>query len=76
MDCFQRYMEVTRDHVSRAEFEANLDGKHADAAFHSDIRPLLAAAGGEADVFDVPEAARAALTQSVALPGEPWRGRS
>ena len=77
VDCFQRYMEAAGDRVSRAQFEANLDGKLADAAFHSDIRPPLAATGGAVGAFDVVDAAQAVLTRFIALkPGEPRRGRS
>jgi predicted nucleotidyltransferase component of viral defense system len=77
IECFQRYMEAAGGRVSRAEFEANLDAKLADTAFHSDIRPLLATTGAEAEVFDVTEAARAVMTQFVArLAGDPWKGHS
>lgn len=76
VDCFQRYLDAAGDHVSRAEFEANLDAKLADAAFHRDIQPLLATPGGAAVRFDVSEAARAMQAEFIALlPGEPWRGR-
>lgn len=40
---FSRYMEQGGHHVSRVEFERNLDAKLKDALFAADIGPLIAA---------------------------------
>lgn len=39
--CFQNYMAHSRLHVSRAEFEANLDEKLGANVFRNDVAPLL-----------------------------------
>ena len=41
VECFQRYMEREGKKISRAEFEANLQGKVSDRQFTTDIGPLL-----------------------------------
>ena len=75
VECFQRYLEDSGAHVSRAEFEANLAGKLADAAFHGDIAPLLTMSEAGENPFDVTPAAEAVMAQFIArLPGEPWKG--
>ena len=69
--CFLRYLEEGGQRVSRAEFEANLAVKLADATFTRDIEPLLAPRAE----WDIAEAGRYAREELLArLPGEPWKG--
>ena len=69
--CFGRYMEKEGHAVSRAEFEANLHAKRDDAAFLSDIVPLLTP---DTD-YDPEVAFRVVGDRLVSrLPGDPWRG--
>jgi predicted nucleotidyltransferase component of viral defense system len=69
--CFQRYLEEGGQRVRRAEFEANLASKLADAAFTQDIEPLVAPSTG----WDVEEAARFVREELLArLPRDPWKG--
>ncbi|MCH7533657.1 MAG: nucleotidyl transferase AbiEii/AbiGii toxin family protein [Gemmatimonadetes bacterium] len=69
--CFQRYMVEGGHRVTRAQFEANLNGKRADSSFRADVEPLLRS--GVAWDFDL--AMDAVLERLVAsLPGDAWRG--
>lgn len=71
VECFERYLAHAGHRVSRAEFEANLAGKLADAAFLADLDPLLAAD----TAWDAREAGQVVRANLLArLPGEPWRG--
>ena len=59
--------------VSRAEFEANLEGKIAAPRFVDDIAPLLA----PRCPWDRDDAIRYVRDELVArLGGEPWKGRA
>lgn len=71
VDCFQRYLDHDGLRVSRAEFEANLQGKLSDPDFGRDIEPLLSS-----DAKWDQTAAADYLFQEVLplLPGEPWKG--
>ncbi|MBI4602956.1 MAG: nucleotidyl transferase AbiEii/AbiGii toxin family protein [Planctomycetes bacterium] len=71
IECFRRYMLHGGTPVSRAEFEANLAAKARDAAFHEDVRRLVAA-GVSYDPQDAIVAVRRDLVAR--LPGEPWKG--
>ena len=69
--CFERYMAEGGHRVTRAQFEANLQGKRADPSFRSDIEPLLRPGIGWN--FDL--AMDAVLERLVAgLPGKSWKG--
>ena len=73
VECFQRYMDHGGTPVSRAEFEANLQDKSGDQAFHEDVRRLLAAGV----TYEARVAIDVVQRELVArLPGEPWRGRA
>jgi len=73
VECFGRYMDHQGLAVSRAEYEANLDGKLRDAAFIEDVRPLIP----PTVVYDPLEAARLVGERLIArLPGESWKGRA
>jgi len=69
--CFDRYMSDGGHSVTRAQFEANLDGKSRDRDFRDDIVPLLRP--GIAWDFD---AAIRLVRESILehLPGDPWKG--
>ena len=41
LQAFNQYMSFEQKKISRAEFEANLEGKLNDEAFLNDILPLL-----------------------------------
>lgn len=70
MVCFARYMQESGRHVSRAEFEQNLDGKLEDPIFVADMAPLLRT-GTE---WDVSEAAQVISSRLLAkLPGLAWK---
>ena len=57
--------------MTRAQFEANLNGKRTDPSFRADVEPLLRS--GVAWDFDL--AMDAVLERLVAsLPGDAWRG--
>ncbi len=69
--CFLHYLAADGLHVSRAEFEANLNKKLVDPRFLNDIAPLLAPAVS----WDIEDAARYAREDIlVCLPGDPWKG--
>lgn len=68
---FSEYMDHGDNHVTRAQFEQNIDAKLRDPQFTADIGPLLAA--GFAWDF---EAAAESVSKSLIelLPGDPWKG--
>lgn len=68
---FLRYLALEDLAISRAELEANLSEKLADAAFIGDIAPLLSA-----DLRYDPRAAGQRVLDTLAflLPGDPWGG--
>ena len=68
---FERYMEHGGTPVSRAEFEANMSAKLADAGFLQDVPPLLRA-GVDHDPREAWARVHAKLV--VRLRGEPWKG--
>lgn len=72
VDCFQHYLSKEGLKVSRAEFEANLENKIADALFMQDLKPLLAA---NSKYEYSPIEAHYMLREKVInlLPGEPWK---
>lgn len=71
VDCFRRYMAIGGHTVTRAQFEENLVGKMASAAFREDIVPLLRSGS----VYDAEVACRQVLERLVSrLEGDPWRG--
>ena len=73
--CFQHYMEMCGARVSRAEFEANLAEKLADAVFHADVAPLLVLNPNAEGQFDIVRAAESVHDLFLSrLPGEPWKG--
>lgn len=68
--CFERYLEHQGHRVSRAEFEANMDAKMRDPAFHGDLEPLLSGAA-----YDPITAYRQVHDSLIGrLHGESWRG--
>jgi len=68
---FERYMEHGGTPVSRAEFEANMSAKLADAGFLEDVPPLL-----RAGIDHDPREAWARVHGELVarLRGEPWKG--
>jgi len=69
--CFKRYMAEGGNHVTRAQFEANLRGKRGDPLFGADAAPLLR----PGIPWDVDVAMDAVLERLVAgLPGHRWKG--
>jgi len=72
VQCFQKYLDHSGLRVSRAEFEANLDGKLSDPRFLGDIVPLLA----PGSAWDPGGAGRYARKLVARLPGKPWKGRA
>jgi len=70
VSCFYRYMTESGQNVSRAQFEANMDGKRGDRNFRTDTSPLLRP-GTDWD-FDL--AMDSVLENLVAnLSGKPWK---
>ena len=70
VSCFTHYMTESGQCVSRAQFEANLDGKRSDKSFRTDISPLLRP--GIDWNFDI--AIDIVLENLVAiLSGDPWK---
>lgn len=69
---FERYMAFSGARVTRAQFEANMADKMADATFLGDV-PALLRTGLDYD----PDAAWARVHEDIIakLPGEPWKGR-
>lgn len=69
---FERYMAFGGARVTRAQFEANMADKMADATFLGDV-PALLRTGLDYD----PDAAWARVHEDIItkLPGEPWKGR-
>lgn len=71
--CFLEYVARDGLAISRAEFEANLNEKLANANFRHDVEPLLTQGTG----WDCDVAAGFVLSELVArLPGPPWKGRT
>jgi predicted nucleotidyltransferase component of viral defense system len=68
---FERYMAFSGTRVTRAQFEANMAGKMADATFLGDVAALLRTGLN----YD-PDAAWARVRDDIItkLPGEPWKG--
>ena len=73
VQCFGRYMDFERHPVTRAQFEENLHEKSNDAAFLSDIKPLLAT-GIVYDAHAALERVKKVFIEQ--LHGEPWHGAS
>ncbi len=71
VDCFLEYMGREAHILTRAQFEQNLHEKEADAAFLSDIRPLLRP-GLHYDASVAATIVRKSLIER--LPGAAWRG--
>jgi hypothetical protein len=70
VNSFLHYMRRIGVNVSRAEFEENLFRKLEDAAFRSDIQPLLRPGVS----YDVDDAARYMFEEILSsLPGKPWK---
>ncbi len=70
ISCFNRYITESGQYVSRAQFEANLDGKRSDKSFRIDTYPLLRP--GTDWNFDL--AMDVVLENLVAnLSGDPWK---
>jgi predicted nucleotidyltransferase component of viral defense system len=71
VDCFCEYMRRENHPVSRAQFEQNLHDKETDAAFMSDIAPLLRP-GLTYHAAEAVTTVRKTLIEL--LPGDSWRG--
>lgn len=72
VDCFLYYLSKEGNKISRAEFEANLDNKIADAFFLQDLSPLLSA--NTKNDYSAVEGHRMLLEKILnLLPGEPWK---
>lgn len=70
--CFQRYMDHSKTHVTRAQFEANISSKLRDPAFRKDIQPLLAP---DAPIFDIDREGGLVIAAFLSLlPGASWKG--
>lgn len=70
---FSEYMIREGQHISRAQFEQNLQGKLSDPQFAADMTPLLATGYH----WDIEKAAQTVKEHLVArLPGDPWQGES
>lgn len=67
---FEEYMAFGATLVTRAQFEANMAAKIADAAFLTDVPPLLRT-GIEHDAAEAWTRVHAALVSH--LPGDPWK---
>jgi predicted nucleotidyltransferase component of viral defense system len=68
--CFERYMNESALHVSRAQFEKNLIRKLSDPIFRADMTPLLR----PGIAWDPDRAGAFVMEQVLArLPGDPWR---
>lgn len=69
--CFDRYMSEGNFAISRAQFEANLDGKALNSNFRNDIEQLL-----HPDIkWDFDLAFKTVRSKIIEfLPGEPWQG--
>lgn len=68
--CFERYLNESALHVSRAQFEENLIRKLSDPIFRADMTPLL-----RPGIAWDPDRAGAFVMEQVLvrLPGDPWR---
>jgi predicted nucleotidyltransferase component of viral defense system len=70
IECLGEYLMRTETPISRAEFEANMEGKLASPDFRADVIPLLRDSEG----YDVDVAASLVHDRLIArLPGEPWK---
>ena len=73
VECLSKYLAHGETRISRAEFEANMDGKLASADFRADVIPLLR----DPVDYDVDAAAAVVSERLIArLAGDPWKGRS
>ena len=70
IECFNRYMDFEKHSVTRAKFEQNLFEKAQDAAFLSDIAPLLPT---HIQYDSASAMRRVEETLIHRLTGEPWR---
>jgi predicted nucleotidyltransferase component of viral defense system len=69
---FSAYMSRDEHHVTRAQFERNIELKLRDPQFNADIGPLLA----DGYAWDSESAGASVLSRLIArLPGDPWKGR-
>ena len=68
---FQQYMAFGKTAVTRAQFEANMEGKMTDRAFLDDV-PRLLRTGLDYDPCEAWARVHDALITR--LPGKPWRG--
>jgi predicted nucleotidyltransferase component of viral defense system len=73
LQAFEQYMVLSGTPVTRAQFEANMATKMADASFLSDVRALL-----RTGVKHDPAEAWARVHKTIVtlLPGAPWKGGS
>ncbi|WP_193188973.1 nucleotidyl transferase AbiEii/AbiGii toxin family protein [Nisaea sediminum] len=72
VEAFQAYMASDGGQISRAQFEQNLITKLSNAAFSTDIGPLLSQ---QADEWNIAAGAELVMREVIALlPGEPWQG--
>jgi len=71
IDCFQRYIAVGGQKITRAQFEENMVRKMQDTAFLEDVVPLLPTeVSYQAETaYDLVSSRLIAL-----LPGDPWKG--
>ena len=71
IEAFAAYMKHGGHHVTRAQFEQNLDGKLSNPQFNADIGPLLTVG----HVWDMKAAAAQVSERLIELlPGDPWKG--
>lgn len=71
LEVFSAYMAHDGQHVTRAQFEQNLNQKLSDPLFNADISPLLAF-DASWRINDAAQTVAEALIKK--LPGDPWRG--
>lgn len=71
LEAFDEYMAFGGTPVTRAQFEANMAAKIADAPFLTDVPPLLRT-GVEYDPTEAWSRVHSALVSR--LPGNPWKG--
>ena len=68
--CFRRYMTEGGHSATRAQFEANLQGKRKLIDFREDMGPLLR----PGLAWDIDTAMNTVLERVIALlPGDPWK---
>jgi predicted nucleotidyltransferase component of viral defense system len=73
LEAFERYMTLDGTSVTRAQFEANVAEKIADAPFQTDVLPLLRT-GVNHDPAEAWSRVHASLVSR--LPGDPWKGHA